>query len=253
MDYDMLLNLAVEMGYQLMSSGGEIYRVEESVYRLLRSYGLEDAQVFAIPNCLIVSVTTPQGHPITRMRRIPGHGTDIELLERCNDLNRALCADPPSPQQAYEQVSGLTRGLRQYRPRQVLAGYGLAPAFFTLLFGGSALDGLCGGVCGLIVGAFLLYGQRLTGSNTFFRTAICSAVAALTSLLLVRFGPGQAQDTITIGVLMILVPGVALTNAMREIMAGDIISGLNRTAEAILIASSIALGAGAGLALGQLL
>lgn len=65
MDYDKLLNLGVELGRRLMDSGAEIYRVEESVERLLQAYGLEP-QIFAIPNCLIVSVTTPQGHPITR-------------------------------------------------------------------------------------------------------------------------------------------------------------------------------------------
>ena len=54
MEYDDLLNMGTELGYQLMFSGAEIYRVEESVYRLLTAYGLQP-QVFAIPNCLIVS------------------------------------------------------------------------------------------------------------------------------------------------------------------------------------------------------
>ena len=81
MDHDKLLNLGAELGRRLMTSGAEIYRVEESVDRLLSAYGAT-AQVFAIPTCLIVSVNTPEGHPVTRMCRIPAHGTDIELLER---------------------------------------------------------------------------------------------------------------------------------------------------------------------------
>ena len=108
MEYDDLLNMGTELGYQLMFSGAEIYRVEESVYRLLTAYGLQP-QVFAIPNCLIVSLNTPQGHPITRMRRIPSHGTDIELLERCNDLCRRLCREVPPVKQAKELVDGLSR------------------------------------------------------------------------------------------------------------------------------------------------
>ena len=120
MEYDDLLNMGTELGYQLMFSGAEIYRVEESVYRLLTAYGLQP-QVFAIPNCLIVSLNTPQGHPITRMRRIPSHGTDIELLERCNDLCRRLCREVPPVKQAQELVDGLS----QFHP--------------------SASAGLCGG------------------------------------------------------------------------------------------------------------
>lgn len=108
-------------------------------------------------------------------------------------------------------------------------------------------------VCGLAVGICLLYGGRFIGSNSFFRTVVCSTVGSLLSLLLVRLGFGYDVDTVTIGVLMVLVPGVALTNAMREIMAGDIISGLSRTADAILVASAIALGTVVGLAIGQML
>ena len=75
-------------------------------------------------------------------------------------------------------------------------------------------------------------------------------MASLLSLLLVRLGLGQSVDTVSISVLMVLVPGVALTNAMREIMAGDIISGLSRAADSILTAAAIAIGAGIGLAIG---
>ena len=106
MDYDALLNMGTELGYQLMYSGAEIYRVEESVRRLLTAYGLQP-QVFAIPNCLIVSVNTPTGHPITQMKRIPAHGTDIELLERCNDLCRRLCQEVPPLEEAKAQVAAL--------------------------------------------------------------------------------------------------------------------------------------------------
>ena len=251
MDYDKLLNMATELGYQLMYSGAEIYRAEESIFRLLRAYGLEDPQVFAIPNALIVSVTTPQGHPITRMRRIPGHGTNIELLEQCNDLCRQLCFHPVPLDEAQDMVSSISRKVRVYQPWKILMGYAIAPAFFSPLFGGGPRDALAAAICGFVVGVCLLFGRRLTGSNTFFRTAICSAVASLLSLVLVRIGVGVDVDLVTIGVLMLLVPGAALTNAMREIMAGDIISGLSRMAEVMLIATAIAIGVTLGLWLGR--
>ena len=69
----------------------------------------------------------------------------------------------------------------------------------------------------------------------------------------ILLGLGENVDAVTISVLMILVPGVALTNAMREIMAGDTISGLSRTAEAILIAAAIALGSAVGLSISRML
>ena len=71
---------------------------------------------------------------------------------------------------------------------------------------------------------------------------VCSAVISAAAILLVHMEIGENLDAVTIGTLMVLVPGMALTNAMREIMAGDIISGLSRTAEVILVATAIALG-----------
>ena len=229
MDSDKLLNLATELGCLLAESGAEISRVEESVYRLLRAYQGEDAQVFAIPSCLIVSLKAEDGRPTTRMRRIRSHGTDIELLEACNALCRELCRTAPPLDEA------------------------MAPAFFCPLFGGGIWDALSAFFCGLVVGACLLFGGKWLGSNSFLRTLVCSGIASLLSLLLVRAGLGSNVDLVTIGVLMLLVPGVALTNAMRELVAGDTYSGLSRTAEAILIAMGIALGSAVGLGIGQIL
>lgn len=253
MDYEKLLNLAIELGYQLMASGGEIYRVEESTYRLLKAYGLVAPEVFAIPNCLIISITTPQGHPVTQMRRIPNHGTDIELLERCNALCRHLCTHPVPLAEAFAQVKDLAAQTPRHDTRLALLGYFLVPAFFSPLLGGDLFDGLAAGMAGLVIGFLLIYARRLLGENAFLRTALCSALASLICLFLVRMGIGHNVDQATIGVLMVLVPGMALTTAMREIMVGDIVSGLSRTAEALLIGTAIALGAVAALALGQVL
>ena len=248
MDHDKLLGLGTELGRRLMSSGAEIYRVEESVRRLLTAYGLEP-QVFAIPNCLIVSITTPEGRSLTRMCRIPPHGTDIELLERCNALCRRLCRQPVPVGEAQRLVEQLPRESPVYSPRILLLGYMAASAFFALFFGGRAGDSLCAALCGLAVGLCLIYGKPLTGGNSFFHTAVSAALAAALSLLLAGAGLCGSPEAVTIGTLMVLVPGMALTSAMREIMAGDILSGLERTAEVILTATAIALGTALPLAL----
>lgn len=242
MDHDKILNLGAELGRQLMASGAEIHRVEESVQRLLTAYGM-DPQVFAIPNCLIVSVNTPEGQPVTRMCRIPAHGTDIELLERCNALCRQLCQDPLPVDEARRMVGELKSLGRSFSPPSLLLGYAAAAAFFSLFFGGNWKDFLSAALCGLAVGLCQLFGSRFTGSNLFFRTAVLSGVASALAALLVLVGFGHSLESITIGTLMLLVPGMALTNAMREFMAGDVLSGLARTVEVILVGTAIALGA----------
>lgn len=253
MDYNGLLNLGTELGRQLMESGAEIYRVEDSIHRLMQAYGVPDAQVFAIPNCLIVGVTPPEGHPVTRICRIPAHGIDLDQLERCNGLCRALCQQRPLLEEARRQTAELAAARPRYSGRAILLGYFLVGAFFTPFFGGGLLDSLCGGLCGLSIGLATRMIDRIAGSNSFFRTMLSSLLAALLAQLFVRFGAASNADAITIGALMLLVPGVALTTAMREMVAGDIISGVAHLTESILTATAIALGTGAALMLGQLL
>jgi len=252
LDHDRLLNLSTEIGYGLMESGAEIYRVEESIQRILRSYGLTTGEVFAIPNCIIVSIVTPTGHTLTRVRRMPTHGTDIDLLERYNDLCRRLCADTPPLAEAEERCRTLRGERRLYSRKVELGAYFLGAAAFTLFFGGTWLDALCSGACGLSIAVCLIALTRL-GTNLFFKTVAGGTVSALLALGLCTVGLGQNIDSITIGALMLLVPGLIFTNAMRDIMAGDMLAGITKTAEALLIGAAIALGTGVALWLARLI
>ena len=80
MDYNILMDLSVELGYRLAMNGAETFRIEESINRIMLTYGVT-AEVFAIPNCLIVSIETPEGELMTRMRRIGYHGNDLDGVE----------------------------------------------------------------------------------------------------------------------------------------------------------------------------
>ncbi len=90
MDYIVLLDLAVDLGYELAMAGAETYRIEESVSRILHTYGIQ-AEVFSIPNNLTVCIDTPDRQPVTRMRRIGLHGNDLDAVERFSNLSRAIC------------------------------------------------------------------------------------------------------------------------------------------------------------------
>ena len=59
MDYDELLDLTVDLAYQLQQCGAETYRVEETIVRLLGAYGVEGS-AFSIPGCIIVSLETAE-------------------------------------------------------------------------------------------------------------------------------------------------------------------------------------------------
>ena len=52
--------------------------------------------------------------------------------------------------------------------------------------------------------------------------------------------PVLHMDAILIGDIMLLIPGLALTNAIRNILVGDTISGVVRLTETLLWAAALA-------------
>ena len=185
MDDITLIDLASDLGYELAMSGAETFRVEESVSRVLSAYGL-DAEVFAIPNYLIVTVLTKKGLPITRMRRIGSHGNDLDSVERLSALSRSICRHTPAPLDARQQLADTLANRRFYTPAVMALGYFLGAFGYCLFFGGSFLDALCAGICGLLVGLVTaLLGTRRV--SQFFIT-----IAAAFSMAWLAYGLGAA-------------------------------------------------------------
>lgn len=245
MNYSLLLELATTLGHRLAMSGAETFRIEESILRVMKTYGLE-AEAFAIPNCLTVSILTTEGEPMTRMRRIGNHGNDLDAVEQYSNLSRRICAEKPDPAVALQWLSDAEHAVRTYPLRHRILGFLLGPLGFAILFGGTLLDALWAGICGLSIMAVDHVMKNLQ-ATVFFKTIISAFVSALLAYCVQCFGLLNNADATIIGTLMILVPGLLFTNAMRDIMYGDTNSGLHRIVQVLLIAVAIALGTAASL------
>lgn len=251
MDYNMLLDAAVELAYRLAMSGAETFRVEDSVNRIMQAYGI-NAEVFAIPNCLHVSIETPDGQPMTRIRRIGFHGNDLDAVEKYSNLSRKICSEKPAPQVVIQWLSETSSKLLKYSTPIYLIGNFMGACGFSILFGGSFVDSLCSGVCGIVIGLVTMLMDNLK-ANPFFKTISAAFVMAMLAYCSAFANIAQNVDTVIIGALMILVPGLIFTNGMRDIIYGDTNSGINRIVQVFLIAAAIALGTGAAWTLSDTL
>ena len=145
MDYNTLLELATEVAHRLAMCGAETFRVEDSVILIMQAYGVE-AEAFAIPNCLTVSIETPEGIPMTRMKRIGYHGNDLDSVERYSNLSRRICREKPDPKEAFQWLKEADASKRQYRLPILLAGNFLGACGYSIFFGGSFADSLWAGI-----------------------------------------------------------------------------------------------------------
>ncbi len=243
MDYRSLLDTTTEIGYQLAMSGAETFRVEETITRIFAAYHIQ-AEVFAIPNCLIISLETDTQKPLTRMRRIGHHGTDLDAVERYNDLSRRICSERPGPATAAQWFANTQKDVQKYPLWMQILGAVFCAAGFILVYGGSYTDAVCAIFCGLAAGLIgQLFGKWKV--NAFFSTIASAFAIAFLANLYGILGFATNTDGIIISSLMILVPGLLFTNALRDIIYGDTNSGINRIVQVLLIGVAIALGTGA--------
>ena len=177
MDYHILLDLVTDLGYELAMCGAETFRVEESINLILSAYGIQ-SEAFAIPNCLHVSIVTELGVPMTRMRRIGHHGNDLDAVERYSALSRRICAEIPAPEIAQQWLRDVDRSRIHYSQAANYFAHFIGSMGFAILFGGSFIDSICAGICGLIVGFVDHFTGKLK-ANQFFRTIIASFLLAL--------------------------------------------------------------------------
>lgn len=242
MNYDELINTATEVGYLLLTNGAEIYRVEESMQRIFRAYAVDTGEIFAIPTCIYVTVSTGEGRPVTKIKRCHSRVTNLDKVEQANALCRRICRDTPDFPWIRQEIRRID-GRPNYTLFQQVLAFSLVAFAFTLFYGGNFADASVAVFCGAAIRLVSEWMNRFH-ANSFFTNILASAVSALIALTAVHYNPALNADKIIIGALMNLVPGIAITSFMRDLMAGDLVAGLIRLTESLLVAAAIAIGSG---------
>ena len=229
---------ALTIGEMMLCCGAEVGRVEDSIRRICLAYGAGEVNVFTITSSIVVTICSPAIGSVTQTRRISGFQFDLHRLERLNDLSRHIAEKLPP----MDQVSAALEEIRR-TPRHSFLGqvfiYALISASFSLFFGGSAADAAAAAVIGVLLKC-MDWAVRWLELNKFLAMLICSGFGGLMAFLFVRLGLGDNVDKINIGNIMVLIPGIALTNSLRDFFNGDTISGLLRFLEAVLLSMIIA-------------
>lgn len=239
-DLEHVLAAVLDVGEMMLTSGAEVNRVENTIQRMMQAYGCSRVDVFTITSSIVVTVQTPEDVILTQTRRIVNYETDMYKIERCNALSRRVCADLPSVQELREVV-GQIRKEKGYSHVVKFFTYGAISAAFSVFFGGTWGDGVAALLCGLLLYASVEVCGRLRLQRIILNI-VCSAIVGLCAVFLTSLGIGQSVDKIIIGNIMLLIPGIALTTSVRDMISGDTISGLLGLCEAVIRALAIAAG-----------
>lgn len=236
---DLVLACALNIARRIVECGGEIRRAEETVEFICHAYGIRQMEVFGILSEIQATIRTPDGRYITQIVRIHSWQNNLSQLEACNALSRKLVRETPDP----ALLDGMFREIgRQDKPRRLLTTLAyFAGAFgFCIFFGGSLFDAFAAGLLGLMLCA--LDFLKPAWMNSVAHGVIATSAAGLLCLLLTHVGIGHSVEHIMMGTIMLLTPGLALGNALRDLLCGDLIAGALRLLQVALAAASIAAG-----------
>lgn len=240
-DKETAIDCCLLAGRLMMEAGAETYRVEDTMARMAETQQMSATHSFVTPTGIIFSPGSPHH---TKLIRIRSRTTDLEKVALVNDVSRKLSANEYTLEEAYIKLQEIEKANVRFPLWLQIIAAAIASGSFLVLYDGLWTD-VPAAMCAGGAGYFIVTKIHALTRVQFFAEFVGSLFIGLTGYAAVQIGLGFELDKIIIGSVMPLVPGLLITNAVRDLMAGHFMSGLSKGAEAFLTAFAI----GAGIAL----
>lgn len=240
MQEEKLVSYMLDMGQILLTSGAEVNRVEDTLKRIGKAYNIQQTDVFTITSSIVLTARFNDNNIITQTRRIKNYETNLEQVEYVNQLSRNICKHTPDMVNLKSEIDKIKK-TNKYDKKLIFLAYILVSASFSIFFGGSIFDAMASSIGGSIM-YFALNVLKNIDINNFVTNLLLSAISALSAVIFSKIGIGDNINNIIIGNIMLLIPGLALTSSLRDMINGDLISGVLGVLESILKAIAIAMG-----------
>lgn len=237
MQINELVSFASEVGRGLLESGAETSRVEDTVERIIKHFYDGKSEVLVVLTGLFVTVGE-----CTKTVRVRRRTINLDKVSKINMMSRDIADGKINFEEALIRFDNII-SQKPYPLWVKTVAVGICSGFFTMLFGGNVFDGLNSLLVGAVINVFIWF-LRKQNTAEFIITFSGGVVIALLILLLYAMGIGKNINSMITGAIMPLVPGLGITNAIRDIIAGNYLSGGARLFDAVVVAVALAAGSG---------
>jgi len=248
MQTEELMEIALKAGELLLTSGAEIYRVEESITRICESFNVK-CESFVLPTGIFISLKDEQGKDtLTSFKRIKQCTVDLYRIDSVNTFSRSLQGRCPAYEEAMGELLEIEKKHR-YNVMLRLAAAGVASFVFTLLFKGGVHEGIAALIIGMLIYTIK---EKLAELELFqfFELFVAGLAAGAAAMITVRLFPGLNLFKLLIGSIMLFLPGVAITSGIKDALYGDLVASITRLGEAVFIVAAVGAGVGISLSVG---
>ena len=226
-----LLCLALDVGEGMLKNGAEVGRVEDTIERICKAYGAAHVEVFTIISVINAAIRMPDGSYSSQLRRVKQTSTNLNTLEGLNTLSRKICREKPALEE-FDSMLHELKNERTYPKWMNILASSVSTGAFCLFFGGGVLDSVIAFIIGACI--FLINNYSSPRLNSMAKTVMSSFFATMSAGLAHMAFPSVNCDSIIIGSIMLLVPGIMFGTAMRDLLCGDLIAGTLKILQAII-------------------
>lgn len=239
-------DIATCAGEILMGNGAEAYRVEETINRICNSYGYQ-SECISNSTGIYISIIDNEGQFVTSVKRIKQRRVDLYRVELINSFSRDLNTEPLTYEEAKQKLKDIYNAPNFSLRVRLMAAF-MTAFVYTLFFKGTVADAFISAVLGFVV-YLLLENISKIGSFEFLEYYIAGFIIGGVSIIATFLIPGINEANVITGAIIVLLPGVALTNGIKDILYGDYVSGTSKFGEAMLIIIAMGVGIATSLAL----
>lgn len=248
-DRALLLQTALYAGELLVRNGAEMYRVEETLLKICESRGAANVTPFVTPTLIFIADESEMHSVYTK--NIKKRSNNISKIAMVNDFSRKFVEGKIELAKAMQLLKSIESN-KGYPYWLVLLAAGVGCGIFAVLVGGKIGDFIAAFIASCI--AVWINDTIFAHSRTVFTgNFIASMFVGIISVASFQIKLVDNLDSIIVGAALSLVPGVAFTAGIRDFISGDLISGIARIGESILVAIAIAFGVGSILMLYSML
>lgn len=228
------IGFVIELARRLHQYGAAAPRLEQAVSGVAQRLGL-DSDVLSTPTSIVVSFSDRDGDGLaqfTQVLRVAPGDVNLARLCRADEIADRVTDGSMEPRAGLAQLRALGRPLSRPALTAIVGSYGLAAASIAMLLRTAWADVAVSAVIGLLIGAITVagYGRpRLAAASEAIAALIATFIAIAVSAWIVPL----ALKSVVLSALIVLVPGMTLTNAVRELSSQHLVSGVSRVAGAI--------------------
>lgn len=240
--------LLTELASGLAAYGAPAHRLEEAMAALAGRLGVS-ARFFAMPTAVFVSFEGAAG-PQTTLLEVKSSDVNLQRLVALDRVLNDVWDESCTVQEGIAQIRRIVTSADPYPAIVPIACFAVVSGSAARFFNGGLSEVAAAAALGVLVGVLSGLARR---NREYARVLefVAGMVVAFLAMVIGSMTPLSVQ-TVTLGGIIFLVPGLTLTMAVTELSTRNLVSGTARLVGALTILVSIGFGVAIGQRIGEL-